>query len=138
MAKARCSRTALATLGCAALFLPACEGRCQDTDVDAYDAALVDTGQAGSSAVLEARLTAGGKVLAGRTVVFLVRTDGGSMEFAGSVATDSNGVAQLDLKDDLVELAEDATGDSFRAVFHGDGRYCASRDEADLDLVAVP
>ncbi len=138
MTSSRSSRTGIATLACASLLLPACEGRgCRDTDMEARDAALVDAGNATSSAVLEARLTAKGQPVAGRTVVFTVRAEGGD-EFAGSTDTDSDGVARLDLKEDLVELAEDATSDSYRAAFHGDGKYCSSRDEADLDLVAVP
>ena len=138
MTPSRSSRTGIATLACASLLLPACEGRgCRDTDMEARDAALVDAGNATSSAVLEARLTAKGQPVAGRTVVFTVRAEGGD-EFAGSTDTDSDGVARLDLKEDLVELAEDATSDSYRASFHGDGKFCSSRDEADLDLVAVP
>ncbi len=138
MTPARSSRTGIATLACATLLLPACEGRgCRDTEMDARDAALADAGDPTSSALLEARLTADGRPVGGRTVVFHVRTDGG-MEYAGSTATDSDGVARLDLKEDLVELVQDATADSFRAAFHGDRRYCSSRDSADLDLVAVP
>ncbi|MDQ3914793.1 MAG: Ig-like domain-containing protein [Actinomycetota bacterium] len=139
MAMSRSSRTGLATFACATLLLPACEGRgCRETEMDALDAALVDAGDATSSAVLEARLTSAPGPVRGRTVVFSVRTGSGDYEFAGSSDTDGNGVARFDLKDDLTELVESADAEAYRAAFHGDGRYCSSRDVADLDLVAAP
>ncbi|MDQ3951519.1 MAG: hypothetical protein M3279_00950 [Actinomycetota bacterium] len=138
MTIARSSRTGLATLACATLLLPACEGRdCRETEIDARDAALVDAGRVPASGVLEARLTSGDAAVRGRAVVFHVRTRTG-MHFAGSVETDDAGVARVDLKEDPLELADSATADSFRAVFHGDARFCSSRDEADLDLVGTP
>ena len=137
MTPSRSSRTGIATLACASLLLPACEGRnCRDTEMQARDAALVDAGDATSSAVLEARLTADGRPVEVRTVVFHVRLDGGD-EFAGYADTNTDGVARLDLKEDLAELAQDATAESYRAAFHGDGKYCSSRDEANFDLVAA-
>lgn len=135
----RYSRTGIATIGCAALLLPACEGvDCRETETDAHDAALADTGDAGSSAVLEARLTSGSRPVAGRSVEFYVRDGNEPLEFAGSAVTDSDGFARLDLKEDPVELAQDAAADSFRAAFHGDARFCSSRGEAPIDLVTVP
>lgn len=134
----RPSRTGIATFACLTLLLPACEeGTCRKTETDARDAAVADAGNATSSAVLEARLTSGGRSVGGRTIVFDVRIDG-RYEFAGSADTSSEGVAQLDLKDDLVELARDVRAGSYRAAFHGDGKYCSSHDVADVDLVAVP
>lgn len=138
MADKRSSRTGLATLVCASLLLPACEDRdCRPTKTAASDAALVDAGDVGSSAVLEARLTSRGEPVSGRTMEFHLRRQVGGMEYAGSAETGADGVARLDLKEDLVELADDAAADSFRALFQGDGRYCASRGEADFDLVGT-
>jgi hypothetical protein len=71
-------------------------------------------------------------------VLFHVRGGGGGTQFAGSAETDGDGVAVVDLKGDPLELPGRATADSYRAVFHGDSRYCSSRDEADLDLVGTP
>lgn len=139
MTTARSSRSGVATLACAALLLPACEGRgCRETEMDARDAALVHTGDVPSSGVLEARLTARGAAVRDRTVLFHVRTKSGGSHFAGSAETDGSGVARVDLKGDVLELADSATADSFRAVFHGDARYCSSRDEADFDLAGTP
>lgn len=138
MTPTRSSRSAIATLACTTLLLPGCEGRgCRETATDAHDAALADAGSPTSSAVLEARLTSKGRPVTGRTVVFHVRGNGGS-ELAGYADTDSDGVARLDLKDDPVELVQDATADSYGAAFEGDAKYCSSRDSADLELVAVP
>jgi hypothetical protein len=139
MTRTRSSRTGLATVACATLMLPACEGRdCRATEMNTHDAAVVDSGEVTSSAVLEARLTAGGKAVVGRTVAFHVRSDDGGMEFAGYADTSSDGIARLDLKEDPAELAGGANADSYRAAFDGDARYCSSRDEGNLDLVALP
>ena len=139
MAPTRSSRTGLALAACASVLMPACEVRdCRPTRTDALDAAIVDAGDVGSSGVLEARLTSRGKPLAGKTMLFHLRRRVGGMEFAGSVETGSDGIARIDLKDDLVDFADDAAAESFRAVFDGDGRYCSSRDEAELDLVGTP
>ncbi|HEX2057956.1 MAG TPA: hypothetical protein VHI71_06265 [Actinomycetota bacterium] len=137
MTTQRSSRTGLATFACATLLLPACEGRdCRETEMDARDAAVVDAGEVTSSGVLEARLVSDGKPVTGRTVLFHVRVDG-RLRFAGSAETGSDGVARVDLKDDPVELPSRATADSYRSMFHGDERFCSSRDEADLDLVGA-
>ena len=138
MTAPRSSRIGLATVTCA-LLLPACEYRdCRPTNTDARDAAIVDAGDVPSSGVLEARLTSRGKPLPGKTILFHLRRKVGGMEFAGSVRTGADGVARVDLKDDLVDFADDAVAESFQAVFDGDGRYCGSRDEAELDLVRTP
>lgn len=137
MTTRRASRTGLATVACATLLLPGCESACRETEMDARDAALVDAGDASSSAVLEARLTSGDRAVRGRTVVFYV-VDGNRRELAGSSVTGDDGTARLDLKDRPLELAGNATAESFRAVFDGDGRYCSSRDAAELDLVTLP
>lgn len=138
MIPARSSRNAIATLACTTLLLPGCEGRgCRETVSDARDAAVADAAAPTSSGVLEARLTSRGRPVAGRTVVFHVRADGRS-ELAGYADTDSDGVARLDLKDDPVELVQDATAHSYRAAFQGDAEYCSSRDSANLDLIGLP
>ena len=128
----------IATL-CVALSLPACEmSECIPTKTDARDAAFVDAGDVASSGVLEARLTAKGKALPGKTILFHLRRKVGGEEFAGSAETGSDGVARVDLKEDLVDFADDAAGDSYRAVFDGDNRYCGSRDEAEFDIARTP
>lgn len=138
MTASRSSRIGLAIVTCA-LLLPACEPRdCRPTRTDARDAALVDAGDVPSSGVLEARLTSRGEPLAGKTILFHLRRRAGGTEFAGSVETGSDGIARVDLKDDLVDFADDAAAESYQAVFDGDGRYCGSRDEAELDLVGTP
>lgn len=139
MTPTRSSRTGLAAVACASLLLPACEMRdCVPTKTDARDAAIVDAGDVPSSGVLEARLTSRGKPLAGKTILFHLRRRVGGMEFAGSVETGSDGVARVDLKEDLVDFADDAVAESYKAQFDGDSRYCSSRDEANLDLVGTP
>lgn len=138
MATQNARGTGVATLACAALLLPACEApRCRPTDMDASDATVVDAGAVTSSSVLEARLTARGKGLAGKSVLFHVRVDG-RFRFVGSADTGSDGTARVDLKEDALELTDAAAADSYRAVFDGDGKFCSSRDEADLDLVGGP
>lgn len=128
----------LATL-CIALSFPACEMRdCRPTKTDASDAALVDAGDVPNSAVLEARLTTGGKALPGKTLLFDIERRVGPDEFVGSAETGSDGVARIDLKEDLVDFADETVADSFRAVFDGDNRYCGSRDEAEIEIVRTP
>ena len=137
MPATRSCRTVVALLACVSFLMPACRKGCTETTMDARDAALVDAGSVTSSAVLEARLTSEGDPLEGRKVEFHVETELGD-ELAGYARTDADGVARLDLKQDLAELVEDATSDRYGAGFRGRGKYCGSLDEADLDLVATP
>lgn len=136
--KARSSRTGLATVACATLLLPACEGGCRETETEARDAAIANAGDVGSSGVLEARLFAGKRALSGKEIVFEVTQDGGDHAFVGSAMTDATGTARLDLKDRLLDVPDAATSDGYEARFHGDGKYCSSRDAARLDLVRTP
>lgn len=137
--KKRASRSipaSMAALACTALLMPACRDGCKKTVMVARDAAVVDAGDASSSAVLEARLTAKGTPLADRKVEFHVEADGGH-ELVGYATTDSDGFARLDLKDYPAELVEGAGRDSYGAVFRGRGKHCGSYDEARLDLVGT-
>jgi hypothetical protein len=115
-----------------ALLLPSCEDGCRETVTDADDAAVVDISDVGSSGILQARLTAKDKPLADRGIDFRVRLRTGRYRFVGEASTDANGLARLDLKQSPLDLAEGVLGDSYRATFAGDGRYCSSRDDADL------
>lgn len=124
---------------CITLSLPACEmSDCVPTKTDASDAALVDAGDVANSAVLEARLTTDGKALPGKTMLFHVERRVGPDEFVGSVETGPDGIARVDLKEDLVDFADETVAESFRAVFDGDGKYCGSRDEAEVEVARGP
>jgi hypothetical protein len=114
------------------LFLPSCDAGCKETVTDADDAAVVDISDVGSSGILQARLTAKDKPVADRGVDFRVRLRTGRYRFVGEASTDANGLARFDLKQSPPDLAEGVLGDSYRATFAGDGRYCSSRDDADL------
>ena len=128
----------IATL-CVAASLPACEmSDCIPTKTDASDAALVDAGDVANSAVLEARLTTGGKALPGKTLLFDLERRVGPDEFVGSAETGSDGVARVDLKEDLVDFADETVAESYRAAFDGDAKYCGSRDKAEVEVVRGP
>ena len=130
--------TMLCGLACVALLLPSCRTNCEETVTRAEDAAIVDVADVGGSGVLQARLTASGEPLTNRGIEFRVRLRSGEYRFVGEATTDGDGVARLDLKQSPLDLGEAALGDSYRALFASFGRYCSSRDEADLVTTSGP
>lgn len=131
-----------------AFFVSGCGGspsRCRPTVTRARDAAVVDTTDVHHSSVLEARLTAKGRPVSGRTITFsihrhnLYAVDYWELFYdehvAGRAITDGNGVAKLDLKKESLDAyLHDVFAERYSAVFGGDGTYCNSSDEAKFSL----
>lgn len=119
--------------------LPGCyatPASCTPTTMAAKPADKVNLRAAGSSAVVEARLTADGAGLDAERISFEVLDDGASVHET-SATTGANGTARTDLKRaDPQALVALARADEFRASFAGDGTYCASSDEAPFRVVS--
>src|SRR5688500_12183960 len=92
----RAARFAVALLPVAATSAGCDVPPCIPTTVDAKDAAVADIRRPFKSAVLEARLTADGRALPGKTVEF--RVEGGNNAKIGEGSTGGAGVARRDLK----------------------------------------
>lgn len=105
---------------------------CTPTMIEAKDSAVADLRRPLRSAVLQARLTAGGRALAGKTVEF--RVEGGSNDEIGDATTGGAGVARRDLKTQPAELVDTTVAGGYRASFRGDATYCPSTDSARFTL----
>jgi hypothetical protein len=111
---------------------------CTPTTTEATRADKLDLTAASRSAVLEARLTADDKPLAGKTLRFAVLADGAEVFFE-TAATGADGKARIDLKQVRLDaLQAIVRGDQFRATFGGDSTYCSSADDADFRVLKVP
>lgn len=118
--------------------LPACtvdSTGCTPTTTTARPADKVNVRAAGSSAVVEARLTADTAGLSGKRLTFEILDDGATV-YETSATTGSTGTARADLKRaDAEALVALARADEFRASFAGDSTYCSSDDSARVRIV---
>lgn len=118
--------------------LPGCyvDGDCTPTNTAARPADKVNVRAAGSSAVVEARLTADGAALDAQRISFEILDDGSTV-YETTATTGANGTARADLKRaDPQAVVAFARADSFRASFAGDGTYCASTDVAQFRVLS--
>ena len=120
---------AVMTAGCSS------ENGCFTTEMDARSASLVDANNPLSSAVLEAKLTASGVAVPGKTVEFSI-DQRGEQTFIGESQTNGDGIARLDLRTRPGAIASGVTGTSFMAEFGGDVTHCSSSDTAELGAVS--
>lgn len=111
---------------------------CTPTVTKAADADAINLSEPGSSSVLTATLTSGGKPLAEQEIRFSAGSDEENMKEIGTADTDSRGVAKLDLKRLPVKLLRTLLrADRWRAHFTGTDAYCQSQDEADFHLLKI-
>jgi len=130
-------RLAIPTAAVAAVSLAGCyvDGDCTPTRVAAERADKVNVGAATRSAVVEAVLTAEGKPLSGRRLMFEILDDDASV-YDDEASTGGDGMARIDLKRaDPAALLAVVRADEYRASFAGDATYCSSSDDAPFKAI---
>ena len=124
----------------AAASLTGCTFRsgCTPTRTTARPAEKVNLSDPTRSSVIESKLTARGKPLAGQTVLFEV-LDGDERVYQGQAKSGKDGYARIDMKQaDDYTLVALARASRFRTGYRGSAKYCPSEDAETFSTFRSP